>query len=63
MLIPAGVEAFALDAHFQGVLVFQQVVGDLTQRGQILRPVVLAHSALVFSKGYIQKGYIQSPVQ
>ena len=58
MLIPAGVEAFALDAHFQGVLVFQQVVGDLTQRGQILWSVGLAHSALVFSKGYIQ-----SPVQ
>ena len=37
---------------------FSRFVGDLTQGGQILRPVVFAHSALIFSKGYIQ-----SPVQ
>ena len=41
-----------------GVFVFQQIVGDLPQRGQVLRPMVFAHSALIFSKGYIQ-----SPVQ
>ena len=38
--------------------VFQQIVGDLPQRGQVLWPMVFAHSALIFSKGYIQ-----SPVQ
>ena len=43
-----------MDAHFEGVFVFQQIVGDLPQRGQVLWPMVFAHSALIFSKGYIQ---------
>ena len=41
------------EEDFDGVFVFQQVVGDLPQGGQVLWPVVFAHSALVFSKGYI----------
>ena len=36
-----GVEALAWDAHFQGVFVFQPVVGDLTQPGQVLWPVTM----------------------
>ena len=45
LVTPTGVEAFALDAHFLSC--FRQEY--LTQGGQILRPVVLAHSALIFS--------------
>ena len=29
VFIPAGVEPFALDADFEGVLLFQQIVSDL----------------------------------
>jgi len=28
VLVPTGVEAFALDTHFQGLLVFQQVMSE-----------------------------------
>ena len=54
VLIPSGVEAFALDAHFQGSFVLQQVVSDLPQGVDVLRAIVLAHSALVFPKGHVQ---------
>ncbi len=54
VLIPSGVESFALDAHFQGCLVFQEVVSDLAQGVDVLRPMILAHSAMVFPKGHVQ---------
>ena len=51
---PAGLEPFALDAHFQAGLVFEQIVGNLPQQGHVLRRVVLAHPALVFPKGDVE---------
>ena len=54
VLVPSGVESFALDAHFQGCLVFQEVVSDLAQGVDVLWPVILAYSAMVFPKGDVQ---------
>ena len=54
VLVPSGVEPLALNAYFQGAFVFQPVVPNLPQRGQVLRSMVLAHSALVFPKGHVQ---------
>ena len=56
VFIPSGVEAFALDAHFQGGLVFQEVVSDLPQGVDILWPVILAYSAPVFSNRFKGQG-------
>ena len=38
ILSPSGLQALALYAHFQASLPFQQVVGDLSQRGHVLGP-------------------------
>lgn len=54
VLIPSGVESFALGAHFQGCLVFQEVLSDLAQGVDVLRAIVLADSAPVFPKGHVQ---------
>ena len=48
VLVPSGVEPVALDTYFQRSLVFQEVVSDLAQGIDVLWPVILAHSALVF---------------
>ncbi len=54
VLVPSGVEPFALDAYSQRSLVFQEVVSDLPQGIDVLWSVILAHSALVFTKGHVQ---------
>ena len=58
VLVPPGVEPLALDAHFQGSFVFQQVVPNLLQHGYVLRAVILAHAA-----AGLPERSLQSPAQ
>ena len=54
VLVPSRVEPFTLDAHFQGFLVFQEVVSDLPQGVDVLETIVIAYSALIFPKTHVQ---------
>lgn len=54
VLPPTGLKAFALDACFEGIFPFQQIVGNLPQGCHVLRSMVFANPALVFPEGHVQ---------
>ncbi len=54
VLDPSGFMPFTLDAPFKGGFLFQQVEGNLAQHSQVLGTMILADTALIFSKGNVQ---------
>src|SRR5437868_2567433 len=52
--IPASQEAFGLDAALRGVLLAQEVEGDVAQYAEIVRPVPHPHAALILAEGDVE---------
>ena len=52
--VPSGLEAFAVDADFDGLISFKQVEGQAAEAGVVLCAVVLADSSLVFIETDVQ---------
>lgn len=52
-LVPAGFEAFVLDAEFGGRVLAQEIQCDMAQDGEIFGGMALADPAVIFAKGDI----------
>ena len=52
--IPAGALAFDLEAAFETGFIFEQIQRQMSNGGEVLRGVALAHPAIVLAKGHIQ---------
>lgn len=54
MIVPASAEAFVLNAHVGGLLLFEGIESEMAQEGKVLSAVIFADAAVIFSKGDIQ---------
>ena len=52
--IPNGLESFSFDAEVRGFVLFEQVVGDAVEKGEVLGCVACAFAVEVFAKGDIE---------
>lgn len=54
-MVPANQEAFTFDAALTGFLLDKYVLGDMAQKGNVFRPVILSRSAKIFILGKIPR--------
>ncbi len=58
VLDPSGFKAFTLDIPFEGGFLLERIEGYLAQDSQVLGTMIVADTAVIFSKGNVQ-----APVQ
>ena len=58
MGVPAGSEAFILDAHFEFRVLFEQTERNMAKKSKVLRTIIFTQSALI-----LPKSNVKHPVQ
>ena len=53
-IVPAGPQALGLDADLEGVILAQEIEGDMAQHGEVLRGVAHPYAALVLAEGDVE---------
>src|SRR5690606_34264071 len=51
---PSSFESLGMNADLGGVLLFQQIKGDVSYQRQVVGSITGAHATLVFTKGHVQ---------
>ena len=54
MFVPAGLEAFAVDADFHALFPLEQVQGQAAEPAEVLGPVAFADASLVLAEAHVQ---------
>jgi len=53
-VVPGGIEAFAFDASFAGILLLEHIESDTVEQGEVLRGVASAFAAEVLAEAYVE---------